>query len=228
MGINGGSVVSGEAALRRQARWVIETYQQPALIEEYLPGREFTVGLIGNRVRGGRRRLTHLYDDQGYHVFPVLEIDARVGVGEGLYNAASKSYNPGEGGAPLYLCPAEIPAELEADLKRLAVEAFEAIGALDVARVDFRVGDDGRPYLLEINTLPGLNPRVSDLCIMAQAEGLPYNDLINEILGLAVERYDREQVVAGASVSAALGTATTSPLFQPVSAGATLSTGEVT
>jgi D-alanine-D-alanine ligase len=118
----------------------------------------------------------------------VLEIDARVGAGQGLYNAASKAYNPGEGGAPLYLCPAEIPASLEAELKELAVRAFEAIDALDVGRVDFRLGVDGRPYLLEINTLPGLNPRVSDLCIMARAEGFHYIDLINEILNLAWDR----------------------------------------
>ena len=59
----------------------------------------------------------------------------------------------------------------------------------DVARVDFRLGVDGQPYLLEINTLPGLNPQLSDLCIMAAAEGMPYQVLITEILYLAAERY---------------------------------------
>jgi len=58
--------------------------------------------------------------------------------------------------------------------------------------VDFRLGDDGRPYLLEINTLPGLNPTVSDLCIMARAEGMHYTDLINEIVYLAADRYAQE------------------------------------
>jgi D-alanine-D-alanine ligase len=74
-------------------------------------------------------------------------------------------------------------------LGRLAVAAFEAIGALDVARVDFRLGADGRPYLMEINTLPGLNPTYSDLVIMARAEGMDYVTLINEILDLALDRY---------------------------------------
>jgi D-alanine-D-alanine ligase len=188
MGINSGSIVHSEITLRRQVRWVIETYRQPALVESYLPDREFTVGLIGNAPGPDQERRHNLYDERGYHVFPVLEIDARVGAGQGLYNAASKSYSPGEGGAPLYLCPADIPASLVEELKELAVRAFEAIGALDVARVDFRLGFDGRPYLLEINTLPGLNPSVSDLCIMARAEGLHYTDLINEILDLALER----------------------------------------
>jgi D-alanine-D-alanine ligase len=219
-GINPGSVVHGEAALRRQLRWVIDSYGQPALVEEYLSGREFTVGLMGNGDRTARRRRPDLYGEEGYHVFPVLEIDAGVGAGEGVYNAASKSYNPGEAGAPLYLCPADIPGALERTLKWLAVEAFEAIGALDVARVDFRVGDDGRPYLLEINTLPGLNPVVSDICIMARAEGVAYDALINEIVELALARYDGKSdlpklVTTGGEAGTAVGEGvTTSPLFQ--------------
>ena len=189
MGINGRSVVHDEAALREQVGWVIQTYRQPALVEGYLPGREFTVGLIGNTLAPGQHRGNSLYDERGFHLFPVLEIDSNVGAGQGLYNAEAKSYYPGEEGAPLYLCPADIPPHLEAELKRLAVAAFEAIGALDVARVDFRLGADGQPYLIEINTLPGLNPTVSDLCIMARAEGMFYTDLINEILNLAIDRY---------------------------------------
>jgi D-alanine-D-alanine ligase len=172
---------------------VIQTYRQPALVEGYLPGREFTVGLIGNARFSGEGQRSGLYDERGFHLFPVLEIDAAVGAGRGVYNTASKSYDPGEDGAPLYLCPADIPTTLETELKRLTVDAFEAIGALDVGRVDFRLGRDGRPYLLEINTLPGLNPRLSDLCIMAQAEGFDYADLINEILNLALGRYAEER-----------------------------------
>ena len=197
MGVNSHSVVHDEDELREQVSWVIRTYRQSALVEAYLPGREFTVGLIGNVMAAGERpwngSLTgsgpRLYDDQGFHLFPVLEIDSKVGAGQGLYNAEAKSYYPGEGGAPLYLCPADIPVGLEAELKRLAIATFEAIGALDLARVDFRLGADEQPYLMEINTLPGLNPTVSDLCIMARAEGIHYTDLINEILNLAIDRY---------------------------------------
>lgn len=200
MGINDLSVVHNQAELREQVCWVIQTYHQPALVESYLPGREFTVGLIGNTLAPGEQRWHRptagsgqsLYDERGFHLFPVLEIDASVSVGQGLYNAAAKSYLPGEEGAPLYLCPADIPTALEIEMKQLAVAAFEAIGALDVSRVDFRLGADGRPYLLEINTLPGLNPVVSDLCIMARAEGMPYPVLINEIVYLAAERFAKE------------------------------------
>jgi D-alanine-D-alanine ligase len=189
MGINSQSVVHDEVELQEQVRWVIRTYRQPALVEPYLPGREFTVGLIGNTPVPGEWRWNGLYDEHGFHHFPVLEIDPTTGAGHGLYNAEAKSYNPGEEGAPRYLCPPDIPAPLEADLQRLAVVAFEVIGALDVARVDFRLNSDSQPYLLEINTLPGLNPTVSDLCIVARSEGMHYTDLINEILNLAVHRY---------------------------------------
>ena len=214
-GINPGSVVDSEAVLRRQLEWVIGTYRQPALVEEYLPRREFTGGLIGNSGGTAHGRRPDIYDERGYHVFPVLEIDASVGAGEGVYNAASKSHNPGEAGAPLYLCPADIPGTLESVLKRIAIEAFEAIGARDVARVDFRVGDDGRPYLLEINTLPGLNPVVSDLCIMARAEGFPYHALIDEILELALARHEAGKMP---SLVDSAPRPATSPLFQPLHA----------
>jgi D-alanine-D-alanine ligase len=192
MGISSDSVTHDEAELRQQVSWILKTYRQPALVESYLPGREFTVGLIGNRFLPGDRSRNGIYDERGYHLFPVLEIDANQGVGEGLYNVDAKSYVPGEIGAPLYLCPADIPVSLEAELKDLAVAAFEAIGALDVSRIDFRLGQDDRPYLMEINTLPGLNPVVSDICIMAHSEGMEYTRLINEILLLAAERYTRE------------------------------------
>lgn len=208
MGISARSIVEDEVALRDQVRWLIHTYHQPALVEGYLPGREFTVGLIGNTLAPGQHRWNGLYDERGFHLFPVLEIDSHVGVGQGLYNAEAKSYYPGEEGAPLYLCPADIPVDLEAELKRLAVAAFEAIGALDVSRVDFRLGTDGRPYLLEINTLPGLNPTVSDLCIMARAEGMHYTDLINEILNLALDRY-------GMLITRELGKPANLPIYQP-------------
>lgn len=208
MGINGHSVVHSETELQEQVRWVVQAYRQPALVEGYLPGREFTVGLIGNTLVPGERRWNGpstilrqssgqgsghcLYDERGFHLFPILEIDTTVGAVQGLYNTEAKSYYPGEERAPRYTCPADIPLALEAELKRLAVAAFEAIGALDIARVDFRLGADGQPYLLEINTLPGLNPTVSDLCVVARTEGMHYTDLINEILNLAVERYAQE------------------------------------
>jgi len=189
MGINARSIVQDAAALREQVRWVIETYQQPALVEAYLPGREFTVGLVGNTLRPGGAPRSNFYNAQGFHLFPVLELDTQRGAVRGVYNAQAKSYALDDDRAPGYLCPADIPPDLRDALYRLAVLAFETLGALDVSRVDFRAGADGTPYLMEINTLPGVNPLVSDLVIAARAEDTPYEVLINEILDLARERY---------------------------------------
>ncbi|MBC8450534.1 MAG: hypothetical protein H8D78_22600 [Chloroflexi bacterium] len=187
MGINSRSVVGDERALREQARWVIRTYRQPALVEAFLSGREFTVGILGNTLAPGERPPAALYDERGFHTLPLLEIDVSpVAEAGGLYTSHVKSDHPL---APNYLCPAPVDDALAQELRRLAVAAFEAIGALDVARVDFRMGSDGQPYLLEINTLPGLNPTYSDIVMAARAEGMSYTTLVNEILHLAARRY---------------------------------------
>ena len=192
MGVNDRSVVADEAALRRQVAWVLSTYRQPALVETYLPGREFTVGLIGNRRNGDGAAPTSFYDDRGYHVLPVLEIDVSgVDGAHLLYTGYIKSKTPM---APRYLVPAPIPDALRDELRELAVQAFEAIGGLDVARVDFRLGADDRPYLLEINTLPGLNPTISDMVLAANGEGVSYETLVQEILHQAVCRYGLDGV----------------------------------
>lgn len=189
MGINQASVVRNYKQLAERVEWILHTYQQPALVEEYLPGREFTVGFIGNPGDPSQRRRPEIYDAEGYHWFPVLEIDSSVSVSPGIYGHDAKEFNITDKGAPAYLCPADIPAELRLRLIDLTKKAAQALGVCDVARIDFRLGADGHPYLMEINTLPGLNPHLSDLCIMATAEGMPYPVLITEILYLAADRY---------------------------------------
>jgi D-alanine-D-alanine ligase len=189
MGMGPRSIVHTESELRERVAWVIETYKQPALVEEFLSGREFTVGFIGNPGFPGMRSWPTLYNFDGYHFFPVLEIDTGRCVTPGVYGYKAKSLYLEKTGAPGYLCPADIPAGLRDQLYALTKEAAEAIGVCDVARVDFRLDADGNPFMLEINTLPGLNQELSDLCIMAQAEGISYYLLITEILYLAAERF---------------------------------------
>lgn len=189
MGITPESRVFDEAALRAQVRRVIRAYRQPALVETFLPGREFTVGLIGNTLAPGEAPLSPLYDARGFHVFPVEEIDLNQGATPLVYNTAAKSYGPEDEGVPGLIVPADIPAPLAQELKELAVAAFEALGALDLSRVDFRLDAAGRPNLVEINTLPGLRPAYSDMCLVALGEGMPYEVLINEIVRLAARRY---------------------------------------
>jgi D-alanine-D-alanine ligase len=208
MGIDARAVVNNQRELRQRVEWVIETYRQPALAETYLPGREFTVGFLGNPQSATTRRRPWLYDADGYHFFPVLELGLAESEGPSVYGNHAKSLDFDEPGAPQYLCPAAISQELRLELIETTRRAAEALGVCDVARADFRMGSDGRPYLLEINTLPGLNPLISDLCIMAAAEGMTYHDLITEILYLAAGRNGmpfESQPRLGASVPAALG-----------------------
>jgi D-alanine-D-alanine ligase len=187
-GIDAESIIYDDRQLRRRISWLLETYHQPALVEQYLPGREFTIGLVGNPLAPGERPLSKRYNAEGFHLFPVLEIDTSplADSSKGIYTNVIKSKMPL---AINYLCPADIEPALESELHRLAVEAFLAIEALDVSRVDFRLDGEGHPRLMEINTLPGINPEISDLCIMARAEGMAYTQLVNDILELAARRY---------------------------------------
>jgi D-alanine-D-alanine ligase len=189
MGVGLEAKVHDEAELRRRVDWVLDTYRQPALVETFLPGREFTVGVLGRAGAGRFARRQELYGADGYHRFPILEIESQRSVTPGVYGHDAKSKALADQGAPAYLCPADVEPGLAEKLHRLALRGHQAIGALDVSRVDFRLDQEGNPCLLEINTLPGLNPEISDLCIMSAAEDLPYTDLILEILTLAAIRY---------------------------------------
>lgn len=201
MGIDETSYIENREQLEERVSWLLETYRQPVLIEEFLPGREFTVGFIGNPGSPASRRNPSLYDQDGYHWFPVLEIGLAKSVSPTVYGHDAKAIDIGAEGAPDYLCPADISEELVMELVSLTRKAAEALHACDVSRVDFRMGADGKPYLLEINTLPGLNPAISDICIMANAEGMEYNTLITEILYLAAERHGMSTDFMGTEIN---------------------------
>ena len=194
MGVSAESIVRDEEQLRTQLGRLFERYHQPALAERYIEGREVTVGLVGNLRSPVAWRVP---DDteasrivKGLHFFPALEVDmAAYPVEEaGIYTSRIKVEMAHEFH---YLCPAPLTDEQVEELNWLAAAVFRVTGCLDVARVDFRLdaNDGDRPYILEVNPLPGLNPGYSDLCIEAAADGWTYEGLINKILDLAIERY---------------------------------------
>jgi len=189
MGIDENSIVNTETALRERVGYIIATYQQLALVETYLPGREFTVGQIGGTYAPRFSRHPEWYNADGFHQFPILELDSSNAATPGLYSYAAKAKLPGERGAPEYICPTDIDPELEKRLLHIGLQAHLAIGALDISRVDIRLDAEGNPQLMEINPLPGLTPGYSDICIQAAAEGILYEDLILEILYLAAGRW---------------------------------------
>lgn len=189
MGVDLNAIVENEAELRERVRWVIDRYAQPALVETFLPGREFTVGILGRSDAKLFSRHPEWYEKDGIHRFPILELDSSRSVTPNVYSLAAKSKNVGEEGAPGYLCPAEVEPELARKLQHMAWRAHFLLGALDVSRTDMRLDAQGNIRLLEINTLPGLTPGYSDLCLQAAAEDIAYADLILEILYLAAGRW---------------------------------------
>ena len=190
MGVDIKAKVETEAELRERVEYVIQSYNQPALVETYLPGREFTVGQIGRPDAALSGRHPEWYAKDGFHRFPVLELDSSKAATPGIYSHAAKSHLIGEEGAPEYICPADIDPELDKKLHHLAIRGHTILGALDVSRVDIRLDAEGQPRLIEINPLPGLTPGYSDLCLQAAAEGITYEDLILEILYLAAGRWN--------------------------------------
>ena len=194
MGVTPESIVYDETQLRIQLRRQFDTYDQPILVERFIEGREVTVGLVGNLTSPVAWRLPEDLRapriSRGLHFFPPLEVDmSRYPEEEaGIYTSRIKTELVHQFH---YLCPAPLPQELVKELNWLAAATFRVTGSFDVGRIDFRLDahDNNKPYILEINPLPGLNPDYSDLPLEAQADGWTFEELVNRILSEAVDRY---------------------------------------
>ena len=194
MGIGAESIVRDEIQLRAQLRRVFERYDEPALVERFIEGREVTVGIVGNLTPPVAWRIPEDEEapriSRGLHFFPALEVDMAAYPAEeaGVYTSRIKVELAHEFH---YLCPAPLSTEEVEELNWLTAATFRVTGCLDVARVDFRLdaNEGDKPYILEVNPLPGLNPHYSDLCIEAAADGWYYEELVNRILEEAVDRY---------------------------------------
>ena len=128
------------------------------LIEQYIAGRELTVAVVGEEA------------------FPIVEIEPK----SGFYDYEAK-YTKGKTD---YTCPAVLDKELGRLVRELAVECAAVLGCRGVARVDFRLNDDDEPYVLEVNTVPGLTP-TSLVPMAAAAKGLSYDQLVGRIVDMA-------------------------------------------
>lgn len=168
-GCEAGSLVTSGAALKEAAARVIARFSQPALVEQYLPGREFTVGIVGN---GEEAR-----------VLGVCEILLKPHAEANVYSLQNKE-----------LCEELVTYAPAADAEaRLAgaraLEAYRALECRDAARIDFRSDAKGDPYFLEANPLAGLNPSHSDLPILAAQNGIDFVTLIGLMLDAGLARY---------------------------------------
>lgn len=192
MGVSPDSIVRDETQLRAQLRLQFERYDQPILAERFIEGRELTVGVVGNLTEPVAWRLPEDEEaprvSRGLTFLPPMEIDLdRYETEAGVYTSRIKTELVHEF---YWMCPAPLDDASVEELNWLTAATFRVTGCQDVARVDFRldVNDENRPYILEINPLPGLNPEYSDLCIEARAAGWSYEELVNRILDEALAR----------------------------------------
>ncbi len=188
-GVTKKSIVHDEGELREVARELIAKYRQPALAEQYISGREFTVGLLGERRPKVLPPMEIVFLD-GTDPTPIYSFEMKQDWTDRIR----------------YEVPAKL-TERELDrLERAAREVFAALGCRDVARIDFRIDAEGRIFFIECNPLPGLTPGWSDLVLIAQAGGIEYRALIGEILSFAIRRHqerERERERARRAQSAA-------------------------
>ncbi len=170
-GITRDSLVNDRQTLAERLPRLADQYGQPVLLEEYLPGREFTVGVLGNR----RLRILPImeYKHDQSSILPFRS-----------YKLKMIKYQDEE-----LCCPANLYPRKRKEIEDMARRAFKALGCRDYARIDFRLDRQGRPYILEVNALPNLMPNSSSFAIMARQAGLAFTDLISEIVSTAQTRY---------------------------------------
>ena len=176
-GISISNVVYTKEELFKKIKETIDSYRQEVLVEEFIEGKELTVGILEN----GKTT-----------ILPILEIDFSTcrDSGEYFYSWRMKEYqgNRELGLVPTFHCPARLDKHTEAKVKEIALKTHHAVGCFDISRTDIRLSHDGIPYVLEINPLPGLNPQESNFPVMAYAAGIKYEDLIEAILMSAYKR----------------------------------------
>jgi D-alanine-D-alanine ligase len=180
-GIEQASVVQTWAALRARVAYILSTYRQPALVEAFVPGREFTVALLGNGVE--------------VTVLPLVEIcfAALPPTAFPVYSYAAKwLWDTPEHTLDILRYPADLPTDLVRRITDLCRRAFLALECRDWCRIDVRLDTHGQPQILELNPLPGILPNPqshSGFPKAAAAANLSYAALIRRVLAHACQRY---------------------------------------
>ncbi|MBU1432806.1 D-alanine--D-alanine ligase, partial [Myxococcota bacterium] len=170
-GISQTSVARDAAELAEALDALHQRYHAAGLVEEFLPGREFTVGILG---------------DEAPQTLPIMEV--RFHAEAASLPIYSYEHKTEADLSVSFDVPARIDDALAERLRAVALASFEALGCRDVGRVDLRLDADGEPNFIECNPLPGLSPGFSDLCVAAEAAGLDHAALIAAIMAPAVRR----------------------------------------
>jgi len=180
-GIFSSSLVNTPAELNDEILRVTNSYNQPALIEEFLPGREFTVALLGN---GDETRVLPIIEIR-YEKFPENVVP--------LYSYEAKwILDTKENSFDVFDCPASLSPALEEQIKSTAIKTYRVLNCKDWSRIDLRLDKNGIPNIIEINPLPGIMPdpnENSSFPKAARAAGMSYEQMIRNVLNAAIRRY---------------------------------------
>ena len=168
-GVNGRSKVDTRAELESVARDLLKTFAQPVLVEEFLPGREFTVGITGTGMSARVLGISEIVPGENY-----------IGHGYGLENKEHWEDR-------LQVVRAQDDAARTAG--EVALAAWRVLRCRDGGRADIRLDADGQPRFIEVNPLAGIRPGYSDLCFIAEFEGLSYKQLIGEFVAAFLVRH---------------------------------------
>ena len=171
-GIHEGSRVDRLSDLRERVGNVIKTYRQSALVEQFIAGTEVTVGVVGG---------------DPPQIVGVMEVVPQDGSAENFIYTLNVKRNWRQ--MVSYRCPPRLPASGIKELENLALTLFRVLGCRDMARFDFRVDPENRPYFIEANPLPGLSPEYGDLSIMGNLTGWGYPRIVRTILDSALNRH---------------------------------------
>ncbi len=171
-GIRLDSKISDPQSLEEKVGSLLSVYGSPLIVEEFVKGPEFTVGVLGN---------------EHPSVLGVMQIEVKgKPAEESIYSLEIKREWQEK---VRYHCPPLVAQSLVKKVEEVALRSYRALDCRDVSRVDIRVGEDDVPYFLEINPLPGLSPVYGDLVIMARSVGWEYARLVKTIFHHALKRY---------------------------------------
>jgi len=179
-GITEKSLCTNRAKLVQEVGDLLDTYQEPVLIESWLPGQEFTVPIMGN---GKEARCLPLVGMR----WEALPLGAKP-----IYGYEAKwLWDTPEHPLDLFECPADVSKELARDVRSAAISAYRVLGCRDWCRVDVRCDAAGRPMVVELNPLPGILPNPQDNSCFpkaARAAGMSYDTLIQTVADIAWRR----------------------------------------
>lgn len=183
IGISEFSVVKNYTELRKQFSFLVETYNQDIILEEFILGRELNVAILGGKV------------------LPISEINfgglpdefPNIVTYDGKWTEGSVYYNHTKP-----VCPADLPERLKRKIQTIALASYDALNCRDYARVDIRLNNDGEPYVIEVNPNPDISSD-SGFARAAAADGLSYDDLLFTIANFALSRKKKNDSQAKAS-----------------------------